>query len=735
MKRPETIKEHVPASFLSGLLAVSTRSVNRRAFIESWPSVRRRTRGGNRKLYIFNRLPEDIRTAAIAKSKKTSLPAGAFAAAGSECGFAYEAEAKKSAALKRKSREAGMIKYLELSAEKQKTAEARLKILKARDAFVAGTSLSVKRATKAFCREITAGRLPLPDDVKTVLSKGAHTGAPLRISWQTLNRWRAAYEAQGLYGLAPKYKTLAETPIDVVSSAITGSMQEFIVAMKVDKPHVTCPKIMKGLAARFDGQQIPHPATVRRFLSRWEAVNKSILLYCANPDEWKNRNLFAVGSADEAIERLNQMWEMDSTPGDVMLIDGRHTLIGCIDIYSRRLKLLVSKTSNSAGIAALIRNCLLDWGVPEAIKTDNGTDYVSNHIVRVLSGLEIEQRLCRHFSPEEKPFIERALGTFSHDIVELLPGYVGHSVADRKAIESRRSFAQRLMKQGEVVDVNMTASALQTICDRWVNAMYHQDPHAGIDGKTPAQVAREWTQHIRRIENPRALDLLLYPAPDSEGYRVIGKKGIAVNGLNYSAIEFAGHEGSRVRVLVDPSDLGAVYCYLESGDFLCKAIEPGLAGVDRAEHAARVKAVQKQVMNAARAELKKVAQKAAVSTVFSEILAHREGRIANISEFPPRSTPYTTDALDEAARAVSDIQRKTSGPSPIEITAEEEAGANEVISLATRRPGTPLFSNDWEKYEFYNAAFLSGTDMADETLAWMKRFEVRLASEESQHNR
>ena len=33
--------------------------------------------------------------------------------------------------------------------------------------------------------------------------------------------------------------------------------------------------------------------------------------------------------------------------------------------------------------------------------------------------------------------------TFSHDLVELLDGYIGHDVAARKDIEARRSFAQR----------------------------------------------------------------------------------------------------------------------------------------------------------------------------------------------------------------------------------------------------------------------------------------------------
>lgn len=722
------------AHFVAELMDVSVRTVNKRAQTEQWQHIHRRTRGGFQKVFMFVSLPADIRTSFAVQARQSNpLPSGKFAMAGAECGIAYENEAKLSASLKQKNMEAGMAKFAALPIEKQKEAQSRFLTLKARDAFISSAKMPVKRGSEVFCKEVKAGRLPLPDGVEMSLSKnGKLKMSKLKLSWTSLNRWRAAFEEQGLYGLVPKYKTVVNTP-DVIQTSITPAMQEFIIGMKVDKPHVAVPKIMQGLNARFDGQDIPHNTTVRRFMSRWEEQNKSLLLFCANPDDWKNRYMFALGSADEAIERLNQRWELDSTPGDVMLIDGRHSVIGSIDIYSRRLKLIVSKTSNSAAIAALIRNCLIDWGVPEDIKTDNGADYVSNHIVRVLGNLEITQWLCKPFAGEEKPFIERALGTFSHDIVELLPGYVGHSVADRKAIEARRSFAQRIMKQGEAVEVNMTAAEFQVICDRWVKAIYHENPHSGLNKRTPAQMAREWKTPIREIENERALDLLLYPAPDSDGHRFIKKKGVTVGKLNYQADEFIGYEGQRVLVLVDPTDLGTVYCYLESGQFLCRAVEPSLVGLDRAECAAHRKNKQKQFMNEGRKGLNKLKNKIGGPSLYLEILEHRERQIENIEDFPHPSIPYTTDALEQAARAVDDIKRETSGPQPIEITPEQEAVANEVIALADHRPETPLFSNDWEKYEFYDSALRAGDEVEDEVLAWMKRFEITLENEDVTH--
>ena len=67
----------------------------------------------------------------------------------------------------------------------------------------------------------------------------------------------------------------------------------------------------------------------------------------------------------QAVIRLNQVWELDSTPADVMCADGRHVIVGAMDAWSRRGRLLVVPVSRATAICALLRRCLIDWGVPE----------------------------------------------------------------------------------------------------------------------------------------------------------------------------------------------------------------------------------------------------------------------------------------------------------------------------------------------------------------------------------
>lgn len=92
----------------------------------------------------------------------------------------------------------------------------------------------------------------------------------------------------------------------------------------------------------------------------------------------------------------------------------------------------------------MIRKGILTWGVPAAIKSDNGSDFVSYRFQQALLSLGIEHRVCTPFTPEAKPHVERVIGTMQRDLMPMLPGFVGHSVADRKKIEARKTFAARL---------------------------------------------------------------------------------------------------------------------------------------------------------------------------------------------------------------------------------------------------------------------------------------------------
>lgn len=709
---------------LSEITGNSKRTLLRRAKRETWTGMEVKSIGGTRYEYPESSLPADIQQRII--QHRATQAAAAIAQdspelAGYRAARNYLEDLEREEAEKRLIKERGLAEFGQLPEARKREAEACWEVLKARDAFVAAGGFKKARGTALFCERFNAGEIPLPDAVADTVRK---TG---RLHPATLYRWQRNYETMGLAGLAWKYgKTGGRTLLPAV-------MQDFVKAMICEHMKVSVPKLMAGLEARKAKEgwpdDVPSSHVVYAFAKRWRRENRVMLLSMHNPDEWRSRYQFAIGSASATVERLNQLWESDATPGDIMLAEGRHTCIGMIDVFSRRGKILVVPSSKAVSISTLLRRCLLDWGVPEILRTDNGKDFTARHMVRVLDSLEIEQDLCTPFTPEQKPHIERFFHTFSHGIVELLPGFLGHSVADRKAIEGRKSFADRLMKKGSVVEVKLTAQEFQKVCDRWLDAVYHQDPHTSLDGKRPAEMVRSWTQPVRRIEDERSLDVLLAPAPKDGGIRKVKKKGIDALRRRYFNTALIGHEGEQVQVQIDWSDVGKAYVFSCDGDFICTAVDPDWEGISAADVASHGKAKQKEFYAEGRKEARRLIREHKISLVPEDILAHRESLIENVMELPRPSEPYTTKALQEAARAAADSGRAPNAEAlsgkielPPEVLEYEER-QRKVVDLRQKRRERRTFADNEEIYCWVLDRIKDGS-VTDAQRQWKKEYEA-----------
>ena len=180
---------------------------------------------------------------------------------------------------------------------------------------------------------------------------------------------------------------------------------------------------------------------------------------------------------------------------------------------------LVVPTSRATAIAALLRHCILEWGVPEAVRTDEGKDYTSRHVLGVLADLEIEHRPCPPYTPEAKPFVERFLGTLTRDLFATLPGFSGHDVAQAQARRSRKSFATRraerarIKESGEddtvIYGAALSAEELQARCVSCCDTIYGRWPHSGLGGISPFARRASWAEPVRQVHDERALDALL----------------------------------------------------------------------------------------------------------------------------------------------------------------------------------------------------------------------------------
>ncbi|WP_413206753.1 Mu transposase C-terminal domain-containing protein [Rhodospirillum sp. A1_3_36] len=616
------------------------RAIQLRASRESWPHRARAAKGGGRE-YPLAALPEEARLE--------------YARLAAEEAGSYERPSEPVAPKRRAARSAPTVNAATLPEKTLALAEAKAAVVRALQAFRAVAGIPKERALLDFCAAYCAGYVQVAPWIREQVS---------RVSKNSLRDWEKTLAEHGLVGLVPSYgNRKGSGRIDQ-----DGEIRSFILGLIAEKPHVQAITIHKGLKARFPEKDLPAERSIQRWVTAWKVDNAQLFEKVRDPDAWRSKYKAASGSRSEGIVRLNQVWELDSTPADLLLADGaRHSLIGVIDVYTRRLRLLVSRTSCAAGVAATLRGAVVAWGVPEMVRIDNGSDYVSRHMRRAYDSLGIETHICPPFTPEAKPHIERSFRTFSHGLLELLPAFVGHNVAERKAIENRKSFAQRLMSKDEVVEVRMAAPQLQEFCDKWCADLYAHEPHGGLNGQTPFQVAAAWTAPVKRIENERALDVLLSPT-DGDGWKTVTKKGIRADRASFDHAYLGGMEGQRVQVLFDDADYGYIYVFDDAGEFVCKAMCPERTGVSRAEVAATRKAHQTLANAEGMKMLKKAKAEARVVDVVPEILAMKAEAAGKLAQFPTPTQAYSTPALEQAARAA----RVLPEPPPAR-TAEDEA--------------------------------------------------------------
>ncbi|HET7348413.1 MAG TPA: transposase family protein, partial [Acidobacteriaceae bacterium] len=517
-----------------------------------------------------------------------------------------------------------------------------------------------------FAGAYSRGELQIPDPLREIIGD--------TLSAATLARWQRAKDQQGVAALAGAYGNRAGTG-KIESDT---ELRDFIIAMLVDRPHLGARQISRGLHGRFgDSKELPCLRSIERFLTRWKRENAQVFTAVANPDAWKNRYMVAHGRADEDVVRLNQRWEFDSTMADVMLTDGRHVIVQIVDVWSRRRMFQVSKSSSAEAICQTMRRCLMQWGVPEQVKLDNGQDYVSHRMQRVFDSLDCDVHLSAPFSPWQKPHVESGFKTFSHDLLEMLPGYSGHSVADAQELRARHSFADRLMQKNAVVEIKLDSAALQEFCDRWTRDVYEHEPRSGLDGMTVFQRLASWRGEVRRITDERTLDLLLAEAPDGHGGRTVGKKGIRVDGLLYIAPELGAFAGERVRVLYDPDDVGRIVVYHDD-QFVCVAKCPEVLGVSRREIAIESRARQKAEIEAARRELRALARKADTRDIVFEYLDRKEREAQTVATLPPPNVVHITPAIEQA-RASADALDEVPGPVVRPTTLADVEAARDLV--------------------------------------------------------
>lgn len=675
----------IAALTLPGLPATK-RNVNAVAETGGWAHrkglCRLRARSGGGLEYHLDLLPPDARRAYVARFVSEPVPLAA----------AQAAEAEPAAAA--------------LRDDAAEARDARLSILAAADRIYAEAKLPRLHADLLCVADHRARKLGLPDWVYEQVPN---------LTLRSLQRWRATAKAGRTTRLAVD-RGAARRGSGVLDCAEDGQVRVFILAAIVRQPHLTADHVRLLLLDRFGPTltvarahgvlrtvPVPPVRTIQAALSTWRESERVQLTALTNPDAFKSRFKTAGSNTDAMVTRLNEVWQIDASPMDALCTDGRHSVYAAIDVYSRRMILYVSKTPRASAVGLLLRRAITAWGVPEQIKTDNGSDFTAKASERLFAALGIERELSPAFTPEAKAFVERAIGTFQRDLGPLLPGFIGHSVADRKVIESRKAFSARLgQSDTDAFAVELSGADLQGYCDAWAETRYQHRPHSGLRRRydlavrTPYAAAAAYAGRIRRIEDDRALDMLLAPVAGKSGLRTVGKQGVRIDEAHYLAPTVL--PGTEVLVRMDPADMGRAFLFdVEGGQFLGEAHCPDILGVDPAEAVARAKQAQKSLIDVATAEIRREARKIKPRDMARAILAQSAQAAGNLVAFPRPSDAHSTPQIAAALDVFAEPRTVPAPPSPADAALQAEieadlsgAGPDQPSNIHTfRRADTP----------------------------------------------
>jgi putative transposase len=331
-------------------------------------------------------------------------------------------------------------------------------------------------------------------------------GQLVRVSYQSIGRWKRDYLAGGFEALVPAPRQASpRTPAEVL---------ELAAALKRENPARTAAQVQRILRATSGWS--PSDRTLQRLFIRLELP--------AGP-----------GGQREAFGRFeaahpNELWTGDALHGPA--VAGRKAyLFAFIDDHSRAVMgARWAFHEDVVRLAAALRPALASRGVPENVYVDNGSAFVDAWLLRACASLGIRLVHSRPHRPQGRGKIEKFLRTV------------------------REQFLVELAGRGEAGDRSPSAgiAELNRLFDAWVAASYHKAVHSET-GQSP--LAR-WAAGI-----PVPLPLPT-PAQLREAFlwserRMVKKTAtVSLHGNLYQVD--ASLVGMVVELIFDPFDLTAI---------------------------------------------------------------------------------------------------------------------------------------------------------------------------------
>lgn len=132
---------------------------------------------------------------------------------------------------------------------------------------------------------------------------------------------------------------------------------------------------------------------------------------------------------NKLINNPNQVWATDITY--IPMLHGYLYLMAIIDVYSRFiLSWDISNTMDSSWCAHLVQHSIEQWGVPEIINTDQGSQFTSEEFTSTILDNGIKLSMDGKGRAIDNIFIERFWRTIKYEHVYLNPTNDGQQLFD-----------------------------------------------------------------------------------------------------------------------------------------------------------------------------------------------------------------------------------------------------------------------------------------------------------------
>lgn len=349
-------------------------------------------------------------------------------------------------------------------------------------------------------------------EIKTVIheltGKTYHIPGSRRVhvSEQTILRWYYAWKKHGIAGLVPSSRR------DKGKTQLPPAVQEALLAHKKDNPSRSLNTLIRllekqGLIAKGEVAR----ATVHRFLQQ-QQLSKRL-----------SPNQHVIERRAFVAEHASDIWYGDVMHGPRIQTSQGLRKVYLVSLMDDASRLILHSAfclgETALDIEGVLKQALLKRGLPRKLVIDNGAAYRAESLQTICALLEIRLVYCRPYEPEGKGKLERFHRTFREQFLTEI---------DLKKIASLDDINARLWT--------------------WLEQVYHQQPHEGLDGKTPIARWRDDLMQVRSLGFKAAnLDDIFYHRVE----RTVQKDG-TVNWVGKKFEVPFERCGEKIKLVIDP---------------------------------------------------------------------------------------------------------------------------------------------------------------------------------------